>query len=162
MKEKDAVQIRNGNNPEDFDLTQHDEVYAEADVSGLDFEPVPDGRYVVNVENAELTRAQISGKPMLTWSLLILSGTHHGKPLWRNNLIVTPENIRWLKKDLLICGLDLKRISDLPDNIDQLINVQLEVAKRTRGENENIYFNRRVVELEEDEDGSTTDADVPI
>jgi len=99
---------------------------------------------------------------MLRWSLRILTGTYSGKLLWRNNLIVTPENLRWLKKDLHICGLDLKRISDLPENLDRLIDVQLKVAKRTRGENGNIYINRRVVHSEEYEEGSATDKVCPF
>lgn len=162
MKENKCDSGGNGGYSEDLDLTQFDDEYAKADVSELDFEPVPDGKYVVNVENAELTRAQVSDKPMLKWSLRILSGSYRGRSLWRNNLIVTPENIRWLKKDLSTCGLDLKRISDLPGNLDRLIDVQLEVSKRTKGENENIYFNRRVLSEREYDNDSTADAEVPF
>ena len=43
------------------------------------------------------------------------------------------------------CGLQLAKLSDLPGYLEQLLNVKLEVTKRTRGENENIYFNRRIV-----------------
>jgi hypothetical protein len=157
-----ARRVGNGRSSDDFDLSQHDKEYAEADVSDLSRGPIPDGEYVVEVEKVELTRAMKSGNPMLAWSLRILSGTYSGRPLWRNNMIVTPENIRWLKKDLLICGLDLKRISDLPENLDRLINIQIEVAKRTRGENENIFINRRVVDSEEYEEGSTTDKVIPF
>ena len=106
---------------------------------------IPDGKYQVNVERVELTRAQTSGIPMLKWTLRILAPTHKGRLLWRNNVIATRENIRWLKADLYTCGLDLENISDLPGHLEKLIGVKLEVTKRTRGENENIYFNRRIV-----------------
>jgi hypothetical protein len=39
----------------------------------------------------------------------------------------------------------LQKLSDLPGHLEQLLNIKLEVTKRTRGENENIYFNRRIV-----------------
>ena len=53
--------------------------------------------------------------------------------------------IRWLKNDLHICGLDLQKLSDLPANLERLLDVKLEVTKRTKGDNENVYFNRRLV-----------------
>jgi hypothetical protein len=70
--------------------------------------------------------------------------------------------MRWLKKDLQTCGLDLKRISDLPGKLDGLINVRLEISKRKKDDNENICFNRRVLSSREDENGLTTDVDVPF
>ena len=68
-----------------------------------------------------------------------------GRLLWRNNVMATRENIKWLKTDLHTCGLDLDKLSELPSNLEKLINVKLEITKRTRGENENVYINRRIV-----------------
>ena len=130
---------------EDIDLTQFDEDFAEAEVEERDFEPIPDGKYQVNVERVELTRAQTSGNPMLKWTLRIIAPRFRGRLLWRNNVMATRENIKWLKTDLHTCGLDLEKLSDLPANLEKLIGVKLEVTKRTRGENENVYFNRRIV-----------------
>ena len=59
--------------------------------------------------------------------------------------MATKENIKWLKQDLFSCGLHLEKLSDLPHNLERLLNVKLEVTKRTRGENENIYINRQIV-----------------
>ena len=50
-----------------------------------------------------------------------------------------------LISDLHTCGLDLDKLSELPSNLEKLINVKLEITKRTRGENENVYINRRIV-----------------
>jgi hypothetical protein len=50
-----------------------------------------------------------------------------------------------LKSDLHTCGLDLAKLSDLPTSLDRLLDVHLEVVKRTRNEAENIFFNRRIV-----------------
>ncbi len=149
---------------EDIDLTQFDEDFAEAEVEERDFEPIPDGKYQVNVERVELTRAQTSGNPMLKWTLRIIAPRFLGRLLWRNNVMATRENIKWLKTDLHTCGLDLEKLSDLPANLEKLIGVKLEVTKRTRGENENVYFNRRIV-LEDggdDYDAAAKDALVPF
>ncbi len=59
--------------------------------------------------------------------------------------MATRENIKWLKNDLHVCGLDLQKLSDLPANLDRLLDVKLEITKRTKGDNENVYFNRRIV-----------------
>lgn len=149
---------------DDIDLTQFDEDFAEAEVEERDFEPIPDGKYQVNVERVELTRAQTSGNPMLKWTLRIIAPRFRGRLLWRNNVMATRENIKWLKTDLHTCGLSLEKISDLPANLEKLINIKLEVTKSTRGENENVYLNKRIV-LEDggDEyDTAAKDALVPF
>jgi len=130
---------------EDLDLAQFDDDFAQAEVEDREFEPIPDGKYQVNVERVELTRAQTSGNPMLKWTLRVIAPQFRGRLLWRNNVIATRENIKWLKTDLHTCGLDLEKLSELPNNLDKLLNVKIEVTKRTRGENENVDFTRRIV-----------------
>ena len=134
-----------GYDQDDIDLAQFDDDFAEAEVEDCEFEPIPDGKYQVNVERVELTRAQTSGNPMLKWTLRIIAPRFRGRLLWRNNVMVSRENIKWLKTDLHTCGLSLEKISDLPANLEKLINIKLEITKRTRGENENVYLNKRIV-----------------
>ena len=127
------------------DLSQFDEDFAEAPIEDREFDPVPDGKYQVNVDKVEITTAKTSGNPMLKWTLRVLAPRFRGRLLWRNNVMATRENIRWLKNDLHVCGLDLQKLSDLPSRLEDLLDVTLEVTKRTKGDNENIYFNRRIV-----------------
>lgn len=132
--------------PDDtIDLARFDDAYEAAEVEDREFDTVPDGKYQVNVERVELTRAKTSGNPMLKWTLRILAPSHKGRLLWRNNVMASNENAKWLKQDLYTCGLELPKLSDLPGYLEQLIDIKLEVTKRTRGENENIYINRRIV-----------------
>ena len=131
--------------PPDIDLSQFDEDFAEAPVEERDFDEVPDGKFQVSVDKVELTTAKSSGNAMLKWTLRILGPHYAGRLLWRNNVIATRENVRWLKNDLHICGLDLVKLSELREHLEQLLDVQLEVTKRTRGDSVNIYFNRRLV-----------------
>ena len=132
------------NEHEDIDLSQFDDDYDRAEVEDREFDTVPDGKYQVIVERVELSRAKSSGNPMLKWTLKILAPTHAGRLLWRNNVMASKENIKWLKNDLHTCGLELEKLSDLPERLNDLLDLTLEVTKRTRGENENIYLNRRI------------------
>ncbi|MCE9636547.1 MAG: DUF669 domain-containing protein [Planctomycetes bacterium] len=137
-----------------IDLTQFDDEFAEAPIEERAFEEVPDGKYQVNVEKVELVHAKTSGNPMLRWELKIVAPHSQGRVLFRHNVLATRENLKWLKNDLHICGLDLEKVSDLPSRMNALLDVKLEVTKRTKGENSNVYFNRRIVL-----DGSTPGRD---
>jgi len=129
----------------DIDLSRFDDDFAAAPLEEREFDEVPDGKFQVSVDKVELTTAKSSGNAMLKWTLRILGPQYAGRLLLRHNVMATRENIRWLKNDLHLCGLDLVKLSELPDQLNQLLDVQLEVTKRTRGENVNIYFNRRLV-----------------
>ena len=129
----------------DLDLAQFDDDFSEASIEEHEFEEIPDGKYQVNVEKVELTRAQSSGNPMLKWTLKILGPRFAGRLLWRNSVMASKENLKWLKTDLHTCGLEIEKLSELPSRLGDLLDVKLEVTKRTKGENENIYFNRRIV-----------------
>ncbi len=129
----------------DLDLAQFDDDYASAPVEEREFEDVPDGKYQVKVEKVELTKAQSSGNPMLKWTLKILGPRCAGRLLWRNSVMASKENLKWLKTDLHTCGVDLEKLSELPSRLGDLLDVTLEVTKRTKGDSENIYFNRRVI-----------------
>jgi hypothetical protein len=131
-------------NIDNFDLSQFDGDYGEAPVEEREFEDVPDGKYQVNVEKAELVRSQTSGNPMLKWTLKILGPKFAGRLLWRNN-VITNDNLKWLKTDLHTCGVTLATLSELPSRLNDLLDVKLEVTKRTRGESESVYLNRRIV-----------------
>ena len=151
--------------PDAADLAKFDNDFAEAPVDEAT-ESVPDAKYQVNVDKVELTNAKSTGNPMLKWTLRILGPNYVNRFLWRNNVMLPKQNIRWLKADLHTCGLDLKKLSELPANLERLLDVKLEVTKRTKGDNENIYFNRRIVLDDSPAEGSgdagSADADIPF
>ncbi len=148
------------NNDDTMDLAQFDDDFVSADVEEKDFEAVPDGKYQVKVDRVELTRSETSGNPMLKWALKILGPKHKGRLLWRNNVIASKDNVKWLKQDLYTCGLQMEKLSDLPGKLESLLDVGLEVTKRTKNEFENIYFNRRIVLSDEDTAAPSADHDV--
>jgi hypothetical protein len=126
-----------------IDLAQFDDDFqSEATEERGDFESVPDGTYQVAVEKVELTQSS-TGNPMLKWTLRILAPRFANRFLWRNS-VFTHNTLKYVKTDLHLCGLDLDKLSELPKHLDKLLDVKLEVTKKTKGENENIYFNRRI------------------
>jgi len=126
-----------------IDLAQFDDDFqTEATAERGDFESVPDGKYQVAVEKVELTQSS-TGNPMLKWTLRILAPRFANRFLWRNG-VFTHNTLKYVKTDLHLCGLDLDKLSELPKHLDKLLDVKLEVTKKTKGENENIYFNRRI------------------
>ncbi|MBY0507895.1 MAG: DUF669 domain-containing protein [Bryobacteraceae bacterium] len=112
---------------------------------------VPDGRYHVNVENVELTEAKSSGAPMLKWTLRILGPSHINRLLWHNKVIST-NSMPFVAQELKICGLNLENFSDLPRHLGKLLDVQLEITKRTKDAYINIYFENRMNVPKDEED----------
>lgn len=126
-----------------IDLAQFDEEFQSEEVDERgELESVPDGKYQVSVEKVELTESQ-SGNPMLKWTLRILAPRFVNRLLWRNSAF-THNTLKYAKTDLHLCGLKLERLSDLPEHLNELLNVKLEVTKKTKDDNENVYFNRRI------------------
>lgn len=128
---------------ENFDLAQFDDDFEAAEID-TDTDPIEDGKYQVIVDKVEITKSQASGNSMLKWTLRIIAPKHIGRLIWKNNMIVTSENVKWLKQDLYTCGLKLSKLSELPLRLSELLNLGLEITKRTKGENENVFFNRKI------------------
>ena len=148
MSEHDNISVN------DTDLAHFDDVYKDSEVDEDGFDTVPDGKYQVNVDRVELVRTT-KGDPMLKWTMRILGPNFAGRNLWRYNVMASDENIRWLKKDLYACELRLTRISELPANLERLLDVRLEVTKSTKGEYESIYINKRI-RTADDQDRSSS------
>jgi hypothetical protein len=101
---------------------------------------LPDGKYEVRIEDVALYTSSRSGNPVLKYTLRVLGPTHVGQLMWKYRGI-TENTLQYVKDELKLCGLELARFSDLNFHLHDLIGVELEVTRRTRGEEVNIYFN---------------------
>ena len=114
-------------------------------------EEVPDGIYQVQVDKLDLVKAKSSGNTMLKWQLRIIAPTCIGRMLFKNH-VFTQACIKFIKQDLGLCGFDHSKFRELPQHFGDLLDLQLEVAKRTnrRPRNDgqpagyNVYFNRLI------------------
>ncbi len=122
------------------DLAAFDEDFEQTEAA--DFEDVPDGKYQTRIHAVRLAESQ-KGDPMLKWDLVVISGAHTGRHIFKN-AVITNASLPFIKGDLETLGLQLGRFSDLPNHLDSMLDLTLEVSKRTKGEYANVYFNRRI------------------
>lgn len=140
------------------DLTQYEDEWNDAVVEEDEaptYEDVPEGDYATTVEKVELKNSQ-AGNPMLSWILKITGPKHAGRMLFRHNMLMSSQNLVWLKKDLKICGLQLETLSSLPDRLEELLDLKLAVTVKKNGDFLNSYLNEIITETSESE------SDVPF
>lgn len=138
-----------------LDLSAYDNDYAVAQPE--ERSEIPDGKYQVRIETVRLTRSQ-KGDPMIKWDLVVISGASSGRHLFKNS-VITPPALAIVKGELQTVGIDLVKFSELPQRLEELLDRQLEVTKRTKGDYTNVYFNKR---LEIPADSIPANADLPF
>lgn len=124
-------------------LRRFDSEYS-AEIVGpvMDWMAIPDGKYQVVVEDVALCRAEISGNLHLLWRLRVNGSAMINRIVWKSRPITT-ETLQRVKEDLFVCGLQLDRLSQLPDRLDKLVDVELLITKRTGPRNRPLSVVRR-------------------
>jgi len=131
-----------------FDWSKIDKSWGEAasgdkgSASKGVFDTVPDGPYSVVIDKAEFKNSK-AGNPYLNLVLVVQSGPHEGRWLFKRCMLSTSQNMTFLKKDLAVCGVKVpERISEL--NLESLLDRKLKVTKKTKDDFENIYFDNLI------------------
>ncbi len=106
------------------------------------FTEVPDGTYDVRIEDVELYTSPSSGNPVLKYTLRILGPEHANRIMWKRRAI-TDKTRSYVVDELRICGLEDLKFASLAQQLPDLIGVELEVSRKTNGENTNIYFKKQ-------------------
>ncbi len=127
----------------DIDLSRFDRTVQTETKPRKQFSEMPDGRYEVRIEDAELYKSPSSGNPVLKYTLRVLGPTHTNQLMWKRRGI-TEKTRDYVEEELKTCGLELERFSDLKNNLHELIGVELEVTRKTRGEDVSIFFNEQL------------------
>jgi hypothetical protein len=122
------------------DLSVFDDEFESAEAPA--FDEVPDGKYQARVESVRLDHSQ-NGDPMIRWDLIVVSGPHAGRHVFKNS-VITQASLPFVKGDLKTLGVSLAKFSDLPNQLESLLDITLEITKRTRGDYTNVYFNKRI------------------
>ena len=66
-----------------------------------------------------------------------------GRHIFKNS-VITAASLPFVKGDLKTVGLALTKFSELEGRLEELLDVTLELTKRTKGDYSNVYFNRRI------------------
>lgn len=146
-------------------LESFDQTFEEHVTENNTFEGIPeDGTYHVMVDSVSLEVSK-NNNYMLMWVLKIIDDDKYaGYFLYKTSLLMTKENIKWLKDELSVCKLYLNKISDLPKYLEALLDIGLEVIKKTKEKDRNskfynIYFQKRIPVFSNDIE---TDEDIPF
>tara|TARA_R110002167_G_scaffold45075_2_gene135463 strand:- start:1623 stop:2081 length:459 start_codon:yes stop_codon:yes gene_type:complete len=150
---------------ETFDWNALDGNWADANVdnsgSTQEFKSVPDGPYVCVIDKVEFRESK-SGNPYLNWVLIVDSGSHEGRWIFKRNMLANAQNMKFLKQDVAACGIDLPdKLSDL--KLESFLDRKVKITKKTKNDFENIYIDNLVSETK----GSTpvqefNDDDIPF
>ena len=122
------------------DLSSFDDDF-EA-VESPSFEEVPDGKYQARIDSVRLEKSQ-KGDPMLKWDLVIVSGAQADRHVFKNS-VISAAALPFVKGDLKTLGMVLGKFSELSTRLDELLDLHVEITKRTKGDYTNVYFNRRI------------------
>lgn len=124
------------------ELEQLDGDFLNADVQDGD---VPDGTYQIVIERVYFGKTK-KQQNVLKWELGIVGPTCTGRKLYQSHMMVTSDNLKWLKSDLAKCGMDVSglRLSDLVNRLEELIGIFLEVKVKNDGKYTNVYFQKRI------------------
>ncbi len=102
---------------------------------------VPDGVYRVMVEDLSLGTTASTGNPNLKWVFRIQGPSHKGRTLYKWSGI-SERSIPYVVAELERCGVLLPRFADLEEHLPSMLGLELEVAKKTKGDRANVYINK--------------------
>jgi hypothetical protein len=123
-----------------LDLSEFDSDFESVDAPS--FDEVPDGKYQARIESVRLEKSQ-KGDPMIKWDLVIVSGAQADRHVFKNS-VISAASLPFVKGDLKTLGMVLAKFSELSTRLDELLDLHVEITKRTKGDYTNVYFNRRI------------------
>lgn len=110
---------------------------------------IPDGVYQAVVEDADIARGGRPGHYVVTYSLRVLGPTHAGQRLEKTSFI-NDKTLALARNELAACGLELHHLSDLQDQLLEVIDADLDIRIRQAGDELEIRFLKPTGEEEED------------
>lgn len=146
-------------------LEAFEDAWQEAPADGGGWDNLPDGKYQVRIEGVRFENAKSSGRLQLAWVFNVESGSYEGRKIFHYRGLDREESVGWMKKEIYACGLEVERVSDLPDMLPELLDRIVEVTLKTkRGSNGEDYQNCFINKLLDEPDcgGSFTDDDFPF
>jgi hypothetical protein len=113
-------------------------------------EILPDGLYQAVVEDAEMARGGRPGHYVVTYNLRVLGPICAGQRIEKTSLI-SEKSLGQARRELAACGLELEQLSDLQDQLLEVIDAELDIRiLNSRGEME-VRFLKPTGEEEDDD-----------
>lgn len=119
-------------------LRQFDSAYQQAEAAT---NQIPDGRYKVVIEKADIRQNPFTGDLELAIDMAIIEGDYAERHIFKRHNLENEQRFPFLKADLEMCGLTLGALSELEDRLHELVGVTLEVSLRTVQREQKTYQN---------------------
>lgn len=154
----------------EIDLSEFDEEFGTVASEPIEdsFSPVPDGEYVVKIDEIRPHIAK-TGTKLLKWKLRIVGPTYAGRVLFRNNVFGKSQFLGWMRQDIGKAGFVMKSIAELPVAVDAITGTFVEVKVKNKPsknghENQEVYIIRPIPaeEVQEADSYGPADDEIPF
>lgn len=113
---------------------------------------LPDGKYQVVVDSCRFTRTKQTELPMFSWDMIVATGQYKDRHVFHNRVLRDADSIQWARQEFHNLGLDANSISELTDNLGQILDCVIEITLKTKKGNtgedyQNCYINKMVNSL---------------
>jgi len=116
-------------------LSQLNDEWGKAEAPKTDYSPLPDGQYVVVVDEARIDESD-DGRLFLKLGLKVVEGNYINHLISKRNSLDDSSRFGYLKADFGKIGLELTNISDLEDFLPNLLDRVIEVRLKTTKPND--------------------------
>lgn len=113
-------------------------------------EVLPDGLYQAIVEDAEMARGGRPGHYVVTYNLRVLGPSCAGQRIEKTSLI-HEKSLGQARRELAACGLELEQLSDLQDQLLEVIDAELDIRVLNSGGEMEVRFLKPTGEDEDEE-----------
>jgi hypothetical protein len=125
------------------ELKGMDKQFENAEAQGGYQADLPPGDYVAELTEAEIFRSK-SERLFLKMKFKVAEGDMTGAMFTKLHSLDAPERFGFLKTDLLVCGVAIAKLSELPDRLKFMKDIKLKVGVVKNGQYTNYYLNGRV------------------
>lgn len=122
------------------ELQQFDAQYEQSESSSSGTTDLPEGKYVMKLVDSDVFRSK-EGRPYFKMVLQVNEGELKGTNVTKLFSLDDPARFKFLKGDLITCGLMLTKISDLPTNHEKIRGKVLNVTAKKNGQYTNYFIN---------------------
>ncbi len=146
-----------------MDFSDIDKKFADAPTDSDDI-TTPDGIYRAIIKGAGF-RWTKGNRPerIFIWTLMIVEGSYAENTIEKASFL-RDDSMKWFKIDLKRCGWNAHSLSEVYDDSERLIGLELEIKLETKNGRQNCWFRKLLEPGEHDPEGPPPldDKDMPF
>lgn len=128
-----------------MNLDDLDKMFSDAEEpEKKEFEPLPEGVYHAEIKEAVFE--QTSNPPQVKWTFVITDDDYKNRRVWLNHRL-NEKGMPFFKADISKLHMELKSFKDLPEALEYMIGLRVEIYCKNSEYNGKIYTNAYINEL---------------